>query len=177
VEDFRKSAEQFAGASLSGFFGKYVYGVDTLPWGEALGYAGLLLKTKENTSKPWLGLSAADAGEKTRVTRVAAHSPAAEAGLDPGDEILALNGTRVRSSELQERVNDFPVGGKITLTVFRNDKLREFTLTLAAQPNATYTVARTDRPTPLQQRIYEGWLHAAWPAPAKTDTAPATKNK
>ena len=162
VDDFRQMADELAGGGLGEFFEKFVAGVEPLPWEEYLLHAGLQLVSKDSVPKPWIGLGTTDIGEKTRVNRVVAGSPASFAGLDIGDEIVALNGYRVRTNELTERVNDLKSGDTIMLTVFRNEQLREFKLIVDASPVTAFNVSRRSEPTELQKRIYQSWLGVPW---------------
>lgn len=47
------------------------------------------------STRPWLGLNCVEYGGHVRVIRLAPASPAEEAGLEPGDLILAIDGTEV----------------------------------------------------------------------------------
>ncbi|MBM4160833.1 MAG: M61 family metallopeptidase [Ignavibacteria bacterium] len=161
-DDVQKIAEEFAGGSLKEFFESYVDGTAPIDWERYLQYAGLVLQPKESERKPWLGLAASDQAGRTRIYRVIAGSPAAEAGLNVGDEILALNGYRVRSSDLPERIAEYAAGGKVTLTVFRDDTLREFEVTLRPQDIPAYVITKTVTPTKLQKEIFESWLKTTW---------------
>jgi predicted metalloprotease with PDZ domain len=89
-------------------------------------------------------------------------SPAYDAGIDIGDEILAINGRRVRNSELQERISEFKAGDKVKVTFFREDVLRELEVPLRLQEVPSYKVVKSPTPTPLQKSIYESWLKTKW---------------
>jgi predicted metalloprotease with PDZ domain len=162
LDDVQKISEEMAGGSLQEFFDKLIYGTSPLPWEEKLSYAGLKVSSKDTIAKPWIGLVTNDVGEKTKVTRVTAGSPAYAAGLDVGDELLALEGSRVRTSELNDRISTLKAGSSVTLTVFRNDRLREFPVTIGTNPVPNYKMTTIDNPTPLQKQIYESWLRTSW---------------
>jgi predicted metalloprotease with PDZ domain len=168
LADFQKVAEEFAGVSLQRFFDDYVFGTAPLPWEEYLGYAGLKLARKDSLAKPWIGLSTTDAGEKTKVTQVVAGSPASEAGIDPGDEILAMDGYRVRSSDLGERISRLAEGEVVTLMTFQRDRLRECKLKVAHSPVPEYRIVKTPDPSGLQRDMYRSWLGAPF------DSAPVS---
>jgi serine protease Do len=69
-----------------------------------------------------LGLSRSPS-EMAMVTGVTESSPAAEAGIRPGDVILAFNGKAVpRSHDFPSIVADIPPGQKITLKIARDKK-------------------------------------------------------
>ncbi len=162
VDDFQKVAEEFSGGSLKQFFDDYVHGTKPLEWEKYLGYAGLELTPKDTVMKPWLGLLTSDVAEKTRVIRVVAGSPAYEAGLDVNDEVLAIDGVRARTADLQGRVSEMKAGDRMKLTVFRDERLREFEVTLRNQEIASYKITKTKNPSGLQKAIYEGWLKQNW---------------
>lgn len=59
-------------------------------------------------------------------------SGAAKAGIEPGDVITAFNGQKINSrEELPPLVGPLPAGSKATITVIRNGKPRDFTVTLS----------------------------------------------
>lgn len=156
--DLQAVCEEISGKRFDEFFDAYVYGAKPLPWQQALATVGLELQAKLPQEKPWLGLTTADEGGKTRVKRVVAGSPAYDAGLDVDDEILALNGYKVRSGDLVARIGEMKEGDRIRLTVFRGDKLREFDVVLRLSAFPSVRVVKMKKPTPLQQAAYESWL-------------------
>lgn len=162
INDFQKVAEEMTGGSLKEFFQDYVHGTKPFEWEQVLGYAGLELVPQTKDVRPWLGISTQDTGEKTRVTRVVAGGPGEEAGLNVGDEILALNGYRVRAADLQARVSEMSEGGRVTITVFRDDMHREFQVTVRKPPVPSYKILKVKDPTDLQKSIYESWLRISW---------------
>jgi len=71
------------------------------------------------------------------VTGVDADSPAAQAGLRPGDVILAINGQELQNeSDLARIINQFQPGDTITLTVQRDGQRLTLRATLGQQPGA-----------------------------------------
>lgn len=73
------------------------------------------------------------------VTDMMRNSPAGSAGLEPGDLITKIDGSRVRSAEeLLSIIADHRAGDTITITVNRGDKTENIKLKLpAAQTNVT----------------------------------------
>jgi putative serine protease PepD len=66
---------------------------------------------------------------------IAAGSPAAKAGLEPGDLITAVNGEKITSTDqfIATVFQDDP-GQTITLTVKRNDQTKQIKVTLGTRP-------------------------------------------
>ncbi len=162
VDDFQSVAEHLAGSSLKKFFEDYVHGTTPIDWERSLGYAGLQLQARDAERMPWLGMQTIEQENRTRVMSVLAGSPAYDAGVDVGDEVVALNGLRVRTGDLQERLADYKPGDKVRLTVFRRDRLREFEIALRLQDVPPYWVSKVEQPTPLQKSIFESWLKTTW---------------
>jgi S1-C subfamily serine protease len=77
--------------------------------------------------RPWLGLSSLEEDGRIKVLRVSADSPAEQAGIGPGDIILALAGEKV------EKLDDFyrrlwsagAPGVEVTLKVLKGTEVRE----------------------------------------------------
>lgn len=158
--DFLKVCEEVGRTTLRQFFGDYVFGAKPLPWKDILAYAGLEQREKDPVRKPWLGTMTTDEGERTKVVRVLAGSPAYEAGVDVDDEIVALDGYRVRTSSLSARIGEMKEGDIVKLTVFRDDQLREFSITLQLPEVLPSKLVRVEKPSSLQRAIFSSWLAA-----------------
>ncbi|QCO68066.1 Do family serine endopeptidase [Luteimonas yindakuii] len=66
------------------------------------------------------------------VNEVAPDSPAQKAGIEPGDVIRAVDGTRIyQPSDLPPLIGNKAPGTRVKLTVFREGRERDYTLTLA----------------------------------------------
>lgn len=162
-EDLQSVAEKLAGSSLAKFFEDYVYGTAPVDWERALLYAGLELRAKDTERKPELGVQISDRDGRLRVFGVVAGSAGYDAGIDLGDEIIALNGVRVtQARDFTDRIVNIGAGEKVKLTFFRRDRLREVEIELRLQSVPAYSVSKTANPTSLQKSIYESWLGAKW---------------
>jgi predicted metalloprotease with PDZ domain len=96
------------------------------------------------------------------VRQVIAGSPAYRAGINTGDEIVALDGFRVSSAQLPERIRACSLGDTVSITLFRDDQLRSIPIVLDTPEPAAYVLRRVDAPTALQRGIYESWLGTHW---------------
>ncbi len=71
-----------------------------------------------------------------QVTTIQAGSPAASAGLQPGDVVTAIDGQPVSStSQFIQTVDNFPPGMQLTLTVKSGGSQRQVKLTLGTRPS------------------------------------------
>jgi len=78
----------------------------------------------------WVGLPRASAV----IGSVEPISPAAEAGLQVGDQVQAVDGTPVRWwDEALQRIRDAPAGSEVRLAIARGDETREVSLELGSR--------------------------------------------
>ncbi|MDF9828948.1 Do family serine endopeptidase [Parabacteroides sp. PF5-6] len=84
--------------------------------------------------------------EGAYIAEFAAYSSAKEAGLEVGDVIVAVNGTKVRSSSaLQEQISKYRPGDKVKVTVDRYGKEMNFSIELRnAQGNTEIVKGKGD---------------------------------
>ncbi|MBW7888452.1 MAG: M61 family metallopeptidase [Bacteroidetes bacterium] len=161
--DFQKMCEKLSGVSLERFFKQYLYGTTPLPWKENLFYAGLELFIKDSSAKKIdAGLLLSSNNGKTIVGNVAPGSPAERAGIEINDELLALNGFRTSSVDFNERISSYKSGDTLQVVLFRNDKIKEISLTLFEFGVSEYGIKKAEHPSELQKTIYESWLQTKW---------------
>jgi predicted metalloprotease with PDZ domain len=161
-DDFRRVSEEFAGKNLGKFFDDYVTGSKPIDWERYLSYAGLELGSNESTYTPVVGLVTSKKGDKIVIDDVIAGSSSEKAGLLQGDEIIAYNGLRLNYEYMERRIKELVSGDSVKLTIFRTDKLMEFTLILQERKLANYSLEKAAKPTVMQKAIYEKWLEAKW---------------
>jgi predicted metalloprotease with PDZ domain len=162
VDDFQAAASEVAGADLSAFFRDYVHGTEPLPWETSLLSAGLRLAPADSAPKPWLGLQTRETGDRVFVARVSDNGPARACGLDGGDEIVAVDGRKATAREIDRTVAAKKKGDAVTLTVFRDNALREFRVEIATPPVPDYRLEKVKEPTPAQTAVFESWLSTEW---------------
>ncbi len=97
-----------------------------------------------------IGLSVAQAKQGLRVVEVFPRSPAAEAGIAPGDVVVSVEGESIAgqsSSEATEKIKG-PEGTKVTIGVLdpKTKKTRQLTLTRAevSLPNVSHRLVSID---------------------------------
>lgn len=94
------------------------------------GYLGVVLQPVDTDVAKALGLNN-ESG--VVITEVVKESPAADAGLKPGDVILKINGETITSlNKLRNMISLTPPGSDIALTIFRQGKNCDVKVTLRA---------------------------------------------
>jgi predicted metalloprotease with PDZ domain len=160
--DLQKVCEELAGGSFADVFRSFLYTTAPLPWDNILTYAGLQVVQKDSVVRPGTGITTQDAGDRTRITNIIPGSPAERAGLEINDEILAMNGFRVRTADITERISMMDIGDTAVFTLFRNDKIKEVTMVLEQFGAPAVIVQKVKEPTDLQKEIYQDWLRSRW---------------
>ncbi len=89
--DIRLEAEKLTGSSLADFFDNYVAGANPLPYRELFSRAGLELRAHESVRATLGFLPQRDPGGPWVVAAIEADGPAANGGLQVGDELLRWN--------------------------------------------------------------------------------------
>lgn len=166
-------AKEVSGLDLEDFFAKYVRGTGDLPLGRLFSDVGIQYHVRAssgrrdaggkcgNASKvalTWLGANLVSRGSRDLFMTVHSDSPAEKAGLASGDIAVALDNLQLTSENIDQRLREYHVGDKITLTVFRKDELMRFRVTLGALPADTcYLITHTDC-SPEQESRRQAWL-------------------
>src|SRR5204863_9098934 len=126
-EQFRSVIEQVAGRSFRGFWESAVEGTSELDYMEALDACGLRFRAAApqngRASKPWLGITTRNDNGRLVITQVQRGSPADIAGLNVDDEILAIDEFRVRADRLDNRLEQYNNGDKVSMLVARREQL------------------------------------------------------
>ena len=118
------------------------------------------LKTNGKVTRSYLGVMLQDIDrnladayklpkpEGSLINQVSPKSPAAKAGLKPGDVILKLDGNSIsRTSDLIYRLNRIAPNQTIQLEVLRDDKIRTIAATLSVAPDDTPAAEDKNNPT------------------------------
>ncbi len=158
--------EEVAGSSMQQLFTDYVYGTAEIDFASHLRPFGLRVvpgwKRGKDGGPPTGGQVGIDVREepgKAIVSRVRSATPASEAGLYVGDEIIAVDGHRAwTEAGLRERLVEREVGKKVRFTLARRGILREVELVLAPWPPDRYDVVLVDEPTAAEWGRLRAWL-------------------
>ncbi|MBX3362983.1 MAG: M61 family metallopeptidase [Phycisphaeraceae bacterium] len=118
--------------------------------------------------RPYVGIRVADASGMARVSNVLTDGPAFDAGIVPGDEIIAINGVRVRASDFDSRVDLLELGTEARISLLRRDELMEFRITPGERPVGTRKIKKVKDPSDAQQAAFNAWLKK--PTKSKNDT-------
>jgi len=137
-DEFRALTERVAGSDLGPFWRTAIEGTDELDYSEALDVFGLQFRPANGAPngkpKAWIGATTKIDAGRLLVSQVKRDTPAFSAGLNVDDEILAIDQVRVRADRLDERLEQYAPGNRITLLVARRDRLLSLDAVLGAEP-------------------------------------------
>ncbi|HEX5871171.1 MAG TPA: PDZ domain-containing protein, partial [Longimicrobium sp.] len=116
------------------------------------------------------GLTLKFEGSHLVVVNVLTGSAAWQAGVNAGDELLALDGFRIAGPDwLNARLLEFRPGVEVGLTVFRRDELLTLMLRVDAGPPQRLVLRPLPDATPQQQAVLAHWLRTVVPDDAVQD--------
>ncbi len=159
TEDFQRVAAAVSGVDLSGFFGLYVRGVATLPYDEAFGFVGLSL-IREQARQPFnagIGIDWQNKGS-LMIGEVHPDSPAENAGLQVGDEIVSLGKKSIARENFLVTLARFKQGDRVPVTYKRDRRAIQTTLVLGAPERFDYRLEEKKDATPQQKALRAAWL-------------------
>lgn len=162
-EQLQQVIESVAGINLDDFFKKYVDGTEELPFNEYLEPFGLEVIGEDDEPTPTLGVKVQTENGRELIKFVETGTPAYAAGIDAGDELLAIDSIRVQSQQLSDRLKDYQSGDIIQVTVFHQEELRTYSVTLASPRPSRYQLISVENPSATQKQNFEGWLGVALP--------------
>jgi predicted metalloprotease with PDZ domain len=158
-EQLKSVIESVAGFDLTNFFDRYLDGTEELPFDEYLSGFGLRLQSNiKNGLPPHIGMTVRSEQGRSLIKLVEANSPAQTAGIEIGDELLAIDGLRVNAEQFNDRLKDYSSGDAIEVTLFHQDELRICQVKLVQPRPTQYQVVAIDQPSKTQQRNLKGWL-------------------
>lgn len=165
-DEFFSVVEAVAGTaagSFRSFYEQYIAGTAELPYDDVFAAAGLRLAWgyRDNgatTAPAWLGLSTRTERGRLVVATVRADGPAYAAGINTGDELLALNGWRIDEAGLAARLRERRAGDLVQLTFFRGSRLRQLDVVTVRAPFDQLQIIPVAEPTAAQRQILQRWL-------------------
>ena len=160
-EDFERVASEVGGFDLSAFFRRYVRGTETLPYDEALAFAGLRL-VREQARQPFDAGIGVDWQKTNSLTiEVVRNGSPEDAGLQQGDEIISLGRKSVARENFLVSLARYKMGDRVPISVKRDRRTIQTTLVLGAPERFEYRIEERKDATPEQKAVRAAWLHSS----------------
>ncbi|MBD2325547.1 M61 family metallopeptidase [Alkalinema sp. FACHB-956] len=158
-QDAKSVIEAVAGTDLTDFFDRYLHGLEELDFGAYFQEFGLRLESNADKGlAPTWGARIVAEQNRTIVKSVAFNSPAQLAGLDAGDELIAIDGLRATVDGVNDRLQAAQVGEVLEVTFFHQDELLLAQVILAEPQPTQFKIVPVELPTERQASLFTGWL-------------------
>ncbi len=162
-KDVISSIKDVTGQDFNDFFETYIRNPGHIDFAVELKKIGIKLTPaykkvddKEVKEKPFLGIGVKPAGGRNLVNFVLEGYPAYEAGLNPEDELIAVNGYKFTERYLKElreeykvvkldNFTDYSVGDSIRLDFFRKGRLMSLEMKLVESPPEVYEATEEEK--------------------------------
>jgi len=154
TEDLERLASRRSGVDLGDFFKRHIRDVEVLPYDEAFAYVGLRL-VKTQAKEPFnAGLSI----QVAVIENVWNNSPAEDAGLQAGDQILSLAGKAVSKDSWMKTLARFKTGDSVPITVKRDRQTIKTNIVLGQPERFDYRIEEKADATAEQKSLRAKWL-------------------
>ncbi|HYX28242.1 MAG TPA: PDZ domain-containing protein [Pyrinomonadaceae bacterium] len=157
-DDFASVVSKVAGFDMSGFFKRYVRGVERPPYEQALSVVGLrLLRT--GVAPVGIGVTGdEDEPANFKIAAIRSDSPAAAAGLQVGDIIFSLGGVKLTPDNFFKVLGRYKPGDRVSLSIGRDGRVMNKELTLEAPQVFDYRIEADPKATPEAKALRAAWL-------------------
>jgi predicted metalloprotease with PDZ domain len=157
-EDFQRVVSEVAGIDFNDFFSRHVRSVARPPYEEALNYVGLhLVRQRVTDNDSGIRLNDRNPGA-TVIGNVINGSAAEDAGLQPGDEILMINGKKVSDRSELNGFDRFKQGERVPISFKRDGRTLRTTLLVRPMDRFEYRIEEKPDETAAQKALRAAWL-------------------
>jgi predicted metalloprotease with PDZ domain len=159
IDDFASVVSRVAGMDMTGWFAKYVYGVEPLPYEEALAAVGLRL-VRTPASQPFTAGIVVDRqdSQTLRLGPLRTGSPAEDGGLQQGDILLSIGGMQVSRGNWRSILNGYKQGDRVPVSIRRFGRMMDLTIQLGPPDVYDYRIEEMPSASPEAKRLRAAWL-------------------
>jgi predicted metalloprotease with PDZ domain len=143
-EDVFKMVEEIAGAEIRESFEKMTSTTEEIDLESICAKAGMKFEW-DKTEQAWLGLDAEFAGDRVIIKSTTLDGPAYKAGLNAGDEILAINGMRVLKDRFNDHSKYLKINESYSFTVSRLSTLLNVNVNVGTVPAKLKAIVASDK--------------------------------
>jgi len=157
-EDFIRVLSSVAGTNMSGFYDRFIRGVEPLPYDEAFAGVGLrLVRTPGRNATYGITVDGTDR-QSPRVGPLRAGSAAQEAGLQEGDVLVSIGGSRVSRDNWTSLLARYRAGDRVSIQVQRFRRNVEVVLQLREADLMSYRLEEIPTASDAARRLRNSWL-------------------
>jgi predicted metalloprotease with PDZ domain len=154
--EFQQAVSQITGVEMKDFFKNYVYNTQRIPFDSIAADFGLMLEDNfADDEKVYLGINL-QSGKNT-IGSVERNSPAWTAGLNVGDEVVAINDVRF-TGDINNALSEVHIDDQVVLLISRGGLIKRFTLRATNTPYVSYYLVLTEGLSDVKKNIVKSLL-------------------
>ena len=160
-QDVLDLLQEITGSDMNPFWQAYIEGTQAIDFDLLLDFYGLKKTTKEQPDEPsassWIGASLNSEQQLVRIETVDSDSPAWQAGLTLGDQLLSIDGIKLNPNNIKQRIEQLIVGKSYEIHYFNAGRLMSATLTPVTDPNPAFEIEAIEKPSRKQKARFKAW--------------------
>jgi predicted metalloprotease with PDZ domain len=160
-EDVLDSLQETTGSDMTLFWQEYVEGTKAIDFDQLLDFYGLQKTAKaqkdETVESSWIGASLNSEQQLIRIKTVDTDSPAWQAGLTMGDQLLSIDGIKLTQSNFINRIAQLTAGQSYEVHYFTAGRLMSTELTPIINSNPAFNIAALAKPSRKQKARFKAW--------------------
>ncbi|MEJ5369172.1 MAG: PDZ domain-containing protein [Bryobacteraceae bacterium] len=158
-QEFRAVCNEVAGADLSDWFRRVLETTEELDYSEMLDWFGLRFRPSSGRPQLVTGITVSqNTPGRIVISGLRRGTPAYDAGFNVDDEILAVNGFRVRPEQWPAHLDNYKPGTTVEVLIARRDQLMTLKLPLEARTPESWTLEPRPDATAEQKARLASWL-------------------
>jgi predicted metalloprotease with PDZ domain len=159
--------EQVAGVSLGDLFDAWIRSATEIDYADVLGHVGLTIERSARPDSPAcsLGFRVRSDGGRVVIASVRRDSAAWNAGIDAGDEVVAIGGARVEGTNVESALRARTPGEVVDVTISRDGRLLSKRATLDGPRKDRVKLVADREATATARQGFAAWLggpHPSW---------------
>jgi predicted metalloprotease with PDZ domain len=162
-DEFISICQQVSGNDLNDIW-NLVRSTDELDLNTYLSMVGLEIekKYKKNPKKQLASIGVNFKKNKLFIYSVLSNSPAEKYGLNANDELIAINGIRLSSTNIVERLQTLEINKSAEFTISRNGLIKTLNIIPEVKPKDKYNLVQIKTATEQHKLNYKNWLLSEW---------------
>ena len=158
-DGFLTALNTVGGSDFEEFYASVVRSRMEIDYTRYASQAGFRVRTDRQLPTLYMGIQYVEIeGGLARISRVIPDSPAAAAGLDNGDILLAFDDRRLTFSNFQSELRRRKLGEIIDLTITRGNRILVLELRPTENQEEIWTLVNTSNARPEQMEIRHDWI-------------------
>lgn len=152
--------QAITGNDMSAHWSRFIEGTEAMDVDAMLDFYGLQRVVDvdaKSTTHVWLGAKFDTSHDHPVVQTVDRDSPAWQAGLTAGDSLLAIDGIRVTSDNLDQHLSHMQSGHPHVIHYFAAGRLLTQQIKPVPAPHPKFTIQAVDRPSRDQRARFKAW--------------------